>query len=111
MYTWKQRNGLKATYGELIEIFERAGYRGYADEVRRIANISDSEADDSSGSGEEQPKTYPTLRKTRTHQPPPETSKTAEVYVMVEKKDLPEGTNNIIDCRVHKRFCGCTSNY
>ena len=94
LYTWKQRNGSKATYGELIEVFERAGYKGYADEVRKIAELSDSEVDDSTGSGEEQPKTYPTLHKAQAFchdQPPPATPKSAEVYVMVEEKNLPEG--------------------
>ena len=94
LYTWKQRNGSKATYGELIEIFERAGYKGYADEVRKITEHSDSEADDSSGSGEEKPKTYPTLHPPRAFcndQSPPATPKSAKVYVMVEQENLPEG--------------------
>ena len=93
LYTWKQRNGSKATYCELIEIFERAGYKSYADEVRRIAQLSDSEADDSSGSGEEQPKTYPIHKaKAFSHdQLPPATPKPTEVYVMVEGENLPKG--------------------
>ena len=94
LFTWKQRNGSKATYSELIGIFDRAGCKNYADEVRRIAELSDSEADDSSGSGEEQPKTYPTLHKARAFchdQPPPATPKSTEVYVIVEEKNLPEG--------------------
>ena len=33
---WKQKLGSKATYGNLIGVFERAGYQGYADTVRRI---------------------------------------------------------------------------
>ena len=88
MYAWKQRNGSKATYSELMEIFKRAGYRSYADEVKRIAELSDSEADDSSGSEEGQPRTYPTLPKAEAFscdQHPPENY--PEVYVMVEKKE------------------------
>ena len=33
---WKQSNGAAATYNNLIGVFERAGYRGYADTVRSI---------------------------------------------------------------------------
>ena len=77
-----------------MEIFERASFKNYADEVRRLANISDSEADDSNDSGGEQPKTYPTLHKAQAfshNQVPPSTTKSAEVYMMVEEKNLPEG--------------------
>lgn len=34
---WKQREGLKATYKCLINIFEDVGCAGYADTVRTIA--------------------------------------------------------------------------
>ena len=98
MYAWKQRNGSKATYSDLMVIFERAGYRSYADELRRIAELSDSEADDSSGSGEEQPKTYPTLHKGPVFsrdQLPSATPKTAEVYMMVKEGNLPEGIREL----------------
>jgi hypothetical protein len=90
LYTWKTRNGSKATYRELAEVFEQAGYRNYADEVRRIANMSDSESDDSSINGKKQPKTYPTLRKALCHDQNPDSAK-HEVYVMVEEENLPEG--------------------
>lgn len=33
---WKQTNGSDATYGNLIKVFERAGYHGYADTVKNI---------------------------------------------------------------------------
>ena len=90
MYAWKQRNASKATYSELMEIFERAGYRGYADEVKRIAELSDSEADASSGSVEDQPRTYPTLPKAEafTCDQHPSENYPEAVYVMVEKKSL-----------------------
>ena len=52
MRIWKQRIGSKATYSRLIHIFESAGYRRYAEEIRRIAQDSNSEADDFSSSGE-----------------------------------------------------------
>ena len=33
---WKERLGSNATYGNLIDVFERAEYRGYASKVRKI---------------------------------------------------------------------------
>ena len=93
MYTWKTRNGSKATYAKLIKIFEQAGYKSYADEVRRIAHISHSDTDDSSGSGEEHPQieqlqTYPDYEPHALPQVPQPviSSKSAEVYVMVEEE-------------------------
>ena len=93
MYTWKQRNGSKATYGELIEIFEQAGYRSCADELKKIAELTESEGEDSSSScsGEEQPRTYPTLHKAQVFSHDQLPSKSAEVLMMVEKEILLEG--------------------
>ena len=92
MNTWKKRNGSKATYRELAEVFDRAGCKHYADAVRRISNMSDSESDDSMASinREEQPETYPTPRKGFCQDLEPGPAK-FEVYVMVEKENLPEG--------------------
>ena len=97
MYIWKKRNGSSATYSKLIKIFERADCKKYADEVRRIAQLSDSETDDSSsGSGEEQsqvkqPQTYPASKPQSLAQVPPAMHKPTEVYVVVDKENLPEG--------------------
>ena len=94
MYTWKTRNGSKATYAKLIKIFEQAGYTSYADEVRRIAHISHSDTSDSSGSGEEeQPQTYPDCKAHVLPQvPQPVTStESTEAYVMIEEGNLPKG--------------------
>ena len=99
MYTWKKRNGSKATYAKMIKIFEQAGYKIYADEVRKIAHISNSDtSDDSSGNGEEhpqieQPHTYPDYKPHVLPQvPQPMTStESTEVYVMVKEENLPEG--------------------
>ena len=101
LYTWKKRNGSSATYRRLIKIFERAGCKDYADEVRRIAHISDSETDDSSGSGEEhtrveQPQTYPTQKPQALSQIPPETPKPTELFVVVEEENLPEGKGILV---------------
>ena len=98
MYTWKTRNGSKATYAKLIKIFEQAGYKSYADEVRKIAHISNSDTDDSNGSGEEhprieQPPAYPDYKPHALPQvPQPMTStESTEVYVMVKEENLPKG--------------------
>lgn len=72
---WKQKYGSKATYRELIKIFEQAGYRNNADAVRWIAQ-PDSDTDDSSSSGEEieQPQTYPIQKPQASSQLTPATS-------------------------------------
>ena len=36
MEKWKQVNGSTATYRNLIRVFEKAGYKGYAATVRNI---------------------------------------------------------------------------
>ena len=36
MQKWKQKLGSSATYNNLIGVFERAGYQGYADVVRGV---------------------------------------------------------------------------
>ena len=98
MHTWKQRNGTKATYRKLTRVFERAGYHCYADEIRRIAQFSNSEteSDDSSGSGEEQSRpeqpTYPPTKSLEAlPQVPPVIPKATETYVIVTDETLPEG--------------------
>ena len=82
----------------MIKIFEQAGYKIYADEVRKIAHISNSDTDDSSGSGEEhlqieQPPAYPDYKLHALPQvPQPMTStESTEVYVMVKEENLPKG--------------------
>ena len=93
------RNGSKATYAKLIRIFEQAGYKSYADEVRRIVHISNSDTDDSSGSDEEhpqieQPQTYPDYESHALSQVPQPTSfESTEVYVIVKEENLPKGKN------------------
>ena len=95
MQKWKQRNGSEATYSELIKIFERAGYKNLADEVRKLTKASDSETDDSSGSGEEQsqteqPPTYPPYEQQSLSQRPPAMPQPTETYVSLIE-NLPEG--------------------
>ena len=94
---WKQRTGSKATYSK---IFERAGYQNCADNVRRIAQVSDSESDDSSGSGEEhtqqeQPPTYPSSQQQEVlNQQSLASPKSTETYVIVDKDNPPKGKIN-----------------
>ena len=45
MLEWKQNLGVKATYRKLMDVFERAGYKLYADLVKRIAPTTTSESD------------------------------------------------------------------
>ena len=96
---WKWRTGSKATYSRLIKIFERAGYKDYADQVRMIIQHSDSETDNSSGSEEEhayvpqeQPQTYPShYQKKILSQSSRAVSKLTETYVIINKENLSGG--------------------
>ena len=66
--------------------------------MRRNARLSDSETDDSSGSGEEQsqleqPQTYPPNKnQVALSQLPPATPKKTETYMIANKESLPEGS-------------------
>ena len=46
---WKRRLGSSGTYNKLIEVFERAGYKNYADSVIRIMSESLGEIEMSIG--------------------------------------------------------------
>ena len=61
LHLWKQKLGSRATYQELINIFERAGYNSYADVVRNIVCHTESEMDHFNDYAEPlpQPETYP----------------------------------------------------
>ena len=94
---WKQRTGSKATYSRLIKIFERAGYQNCADKVVQLACVSDTESEDSSGSGEEQtqqeqPPTYPSSQQQHVlTQRSPAVPKPTETYVIIDKDNPPKG--------------------
>ena len=82
----------------MIKIFEQADCKNYADEVKRIIQLSDSETDDSSGSEDEQsqveqPQTYPASKPQSISQVLPAMHKpsSTEVYVVMEEENLPEG--------------------
>ena len=46
---WKRKLGSSGTYNKLIEVFERAGYKSYADSVIRIMSESLGEIEMSIG--------------------------------------------------------------
>ena len=81
----------------MIEIFERAGYRSYAEEMKKIAQLegNDSDVSGKEHSQMEQPQTYPTLKPQPLSQVPPATAKSTEVYAVMEgKENLKEGKSN-----------------
>ena len=84
----------------MIEIFERAGYRSYAEEMKKIAQLEGNDSDDSGKehSQMEQPQTYPTQKAQALSQVPPATAEsTEEVYVVMEgKENLKEGKSSTI---------------
>ena len=98
LYIWMQRNGSKATYIKLMKVFERAGYRNYADLVKTIIDLSDNEADDSNNNGDEQsqPQTYPEYRQQQALSRPLQTvPKPTETYIMIsDEESLPEGISH-----------------
>ena len=55
---WKEKLGARATYQKLINAFENAGYRAYAEFVRNIVCHNESETDDYV-EPLSQPETYP----------------------------------------------------
>ena len=65
MKLWKQRLGSDATYNKLIGVFEHAGYKHYAENIRRIMQcqenckeVCDSDSDEDCFPPP-QPQTYP----------------------------------------------------
>ena len=97
MYIWKQRNGFEATYSKLIKSFEQAGCKYYADEIRRLAQLSTSETDNSSdGEEHSQVPTYPMHKQQLLTRHSPSMSKPAEIYVIADKENLAEGKNQYV---------------
>ena len=47
MEKWKQKLGSSATYNNLIGVFERAGYKSYADTVKNLMKNVEIDADNS----------------------------------------------------------------
>ena len=105
---WKQQLGSDATYNKLIRVFERAGYKEYADYVRKVfrhRDHSDSDTDDSSSSEDSyplpQPQTYPNLKPPSPSEFPSSKPLPHEFYSFILSENLPEG-------EIHNN---CTYNY
>ena len=107
LHTWKNKVGSSGTYQKLSEIFECAGYKNYADSVRRSIQDSKIETSDNERSllSVSQPETYPVFKSANLPQPSIELSETShcEQVLLVksadETKNLPEGEdlyNNVI---------------
>ena len=81
LHIWKRKNGSDATYSKLIEIFERAECKEYADKLRKIVQLSNSKTVHSSS----QPQVYPASDEPQSlSQVPPAMHKPAEVYEVRE---------------------------
>ena len=99
---WKQRLGSEATYQKLIDIFECAGYRNYADIVKNLICDAENETDDSSDYEEPipQPETYPHLNLSPLSLPNFRNRKmsSCDEYLLINQataQNLPEGQNCI----------------
>ena len=58
---WKQKRGSEATYGNLIEVFERAGYEQCADFVRNLISTCNNCTEKSRGYDDHQTSPSPPL--------------------------------------------------
>ena len=54
MQKWKEKQGSEATYRKLIKIFERAGYKLYADVVRSLVSTCSDQTDKPNDSANQQ---------------------------------------------------------
>ena len=96
---WKKKFGSSATYRALIAAFEHAGYRQYADEVKKLViQPQDSDTDDSSCDEDPfplpQPQTYPNRKSPSPFKLPSPKPLPCESYLVVDPENLPEGRIN-----------------
>ena len=92
---WKKRLGKSATYSNLICAFEAAGYKHYADSIKRMFGIDDDAdySSDDESFPRPQPPTYPIQPDPISSLPEPLTSP-SDLYYLVDPdtvKTLPEG--------------------
>lgn len=101
LYIWKQRLGSDATYQKLIDVFECAGYRIYADIVRNTVYTAESDCSDCD-EPIPQPETYPHHKLSSPPSPtlstsPHKVSSSAyDEYLLINPataQGLPEGEN------------------
>ena len=84
---WQQKLGSDATYNELIRAFNRAGYKQYADNVKKIVQYHNHDDSDSSCSEDSfpspQPETYPSLKPSSVELP---SEKSCKTYHLLESE-------------------------
>ena len=94
---WKQRLGSDATYNKLIRIFECAGCKHYAENVKRIIHCQESYEEICDSDSDEdyfpspQPQTYPNHEQPSTGDIPQ--SLTSESYIVLDPAIHPGGKN------------------
>ena len=59
MHKWKQKLGTKATSKNLISVFERAGYKDYADNIRQMLVAEGIPSDATDTTSTYSPKPFP----------------------------------------------------
>ena len=113
---WKQKHGSNATYSALITVFEDAGCREYADEIRKIVQViqnQDSDTDDSDSDEDPfpltQPQTYPNLETPPPVVPPSPKPLPCESYLFVEPENLPEGRIYLWQSTICMIYCLATN--
>jgi hypothetical protein len=89
LITWKRKKGSSATYSKLIEIFEQAERKTYADTVRRIVQLCNNDFSEEHS----QPQAYPASEPQSLSQVPPamHSDKSTEVHYVMRKGTPPEG--------------------
>ena len=97
---WKEKLGKSATYNKLISSFEAAGYKNYADNIKRMFG-GDDETDNSSDDESfpsPQPPTYPVqIIKPLSSTPEPSMS-VCEPFYLIDSdtaKRLPKGESQV----------------
>ena len=95
---WKQRLGSDATYQKLINVFECAGYRTYAEIVRNTLCDDESDSSDDSDYNEPipQPEAYPQFKVNPPPSPKPSPRRfsSCDEYLHIDSvtaMDLPKG--------------------
>ena len=96
---WKQKFGSSATYRKLVVIFELAGYRDYAENVKKIAHAVESETVDFISSDEviPQPQTYPDIKPPTPPSLPRVDLSPFEEYSLIDSADA-EGLSKCKNC-------------
>ena len=89
---WQQKLGSDATYNKLIGAFNRAGYKQYADNVKKIVQYHNHDDSDSSCSEDSfqsvtQPETFPNPKPSSVELP---SEVSCETYTRLDSKGWSE---------------------